>query len=267
MGPVPLESGAVHFQADSRAVIHQSHNIEKKASSTCTMKNNVATVANQKNASNATTSRRVSFRPFDSFVEMSFTCLKEMAIEERRRKRLTAEDNISSEKDMCPSILDELGESDDQKEKQQLPSPTLLTARQASLSNGEQIVRNQQLWYVFRSLIRHDSVVLPTTNLLTIEYLHKIVEHQFEVEAERIAQEEIIYNEIQRRYKKETGEDFGATISKTIPMPSVATAELNVSKNSPFQAAHNFFRPICKDSLWPGDTSRTSLKEEMLVLY
>jgi hypothetical protein len=143
-----------------------------------------------------------------------------MSVEERRRKWLTAEDKISPEKDMCPSILDELGESDDQNERQQVPSPTLLTARQAALSNGEQIVRDPQLWRVFRAMVRHNSVALPTTNLLTIEYLHKIVEHQFEVEAERIAQEEVMYNEIRRRYIYESADssnkmdkDFDATIS------------------------------------------------------
>ena len=143
-------------------------------------------VANQKNASSATTSRRVSFRPFDSFVEMSFTGLKDMTVEERRRKWLTAEDMISSEKDVFQSILDEVGESNDQNERQQLPSPTLLTARQAFLSNGEQIVRDPQLWCEFRAMLQHNSVALPlpTTNLLTIEYPHKIVEHQFELEAE-----------------------------------------------------------------------------------
>ena len=155
-----------------------------------------------------------------------------MSVEERRRKWLTAEDKISPEKDMCPSILDGLGESDDQNERQQVPSPTLLTARQAALSNGEQIVRDPQLWRVFRAMVRHNtcSVALPTTNLLTIEYLHKIVEHQFEVEAERIAQEEVMYNEIQRRYI-ELDEDADEIIAQGLDAGLVGRVARMVDRN------------------------------------
>ena len=99
------------------------------------------------------------------------------------------------------------------------PSPTMQrpqTARQAAVSNAERIVRDPKLWREFRAMIREErnSVALPTTNLLTVEYLHKFVERQFEVEAERSAQEDLIYREIQRRYESadgssKTDKDFG----------------------------------------------------------
>ena len=99
------------------------------------------------------------------------------------------------------------------------PSPTKQrpqTARQAAVSNAERIVRDPRLWHDFRAMIREErnSVALPTTNLLTIEYLHKFVERQFEVEAERSAQENLVYREIQRRYESadsssKTDKDFG----------------------------------------------------------
>lgn len=99
------------------------------------------------------------------------------------------------------------------------PSPTKQrpqTARQAAVSNAERIVRDPRLWHEFRAMIREErnSVALPTTNLLTIEYLHKFVERQFEVEAERSAQEDLVYREIQRRYESadsssKTDKDFG----------------------------------------------------------
>ncbi len=99
------------------------------------------------------------------------------------------------------------------------PSPTKQrpqTAREAAVSNAERIVRDPRLWREFRAMIREkrNSVALPTTNLLTVEYLHKFVERQFEVEAERNAQEDLIYREIQRRYESadgssKTDKDFG----------------------------------------------------------
>ena len=74
-------------------------------------------VANQKNTSSVTTSRRVSFKPV---VEMSLiTSVKDMTVEEKRRTWVTTEDKISSQQDLCLSILalrwlrcNELDESD-----------------------------------------------------------------------------------------------------------------------------------------------------------
>ena len=74
-------------------------------------------VANPKNTSSATTSRRVSFKPV---VEMSLiTSVKDMTVEEKRRTWFTTEDKISSQQDLCLSILalrwlrcNELDESD-----------------------------------------------------------------------------------------------------------------------------------------------------------
>lgn len=77
------------------------------------------------------------------------------------------------------------------------------TPHQAAMANAERIVHDPQLWKGFKAMIRErrNDVALPTTNLLAVEYLHKFVEHQFELEAERIAQEEAMYYEIQRRYE------------------------------------------------------------------
>jgi len=78
------------------------------------------------------------------------------------------------------------------------------TAQQAAMSHAERIVRDPALWQGFKAMIRErrNDVALPTTNLLAVEYLHQFVEHQFELEAERIAQEEAVYYyEIQRRYE------------------------------------------------------------------
>jgi len=74
-------------------------------------------VANQKNTSSVTTSRRVSFKPF---VEMSLiTSVKDMTVEEKRRTWISTEDKISSQQDLWISILalrwlrcNELDESD-----------------------------------------------------------------------------------------------------------------------------------------------------------
>ena len=77
------------------------------------------------------------------------------------------------------------------------------TPHQAAMANAERIVHDPQLWQGFKAMIRErrNDVALPTTNLLTVEYLHKFVERQFELEAERIAHEEAMYYEIQRRYE------------------------------------------------------------------
>ena len=77
------------------------------------------------------------------------------------------------------------------------------TPHQAAMANAERIVHDPQLWQGFKAMIRErrNDVALPTTNLLTVEYLHKFVEHQFELEAERMAHEEAMYDEIQRRYE------------------------------------------------------------------
>ena len=74
-------------------------------------------VANQKNTSSVTTSRRVSFKPF---VGMSLiTSVKDMTVEEKRRTWISTEDKISSQQDLWISILalrwlrcNELDESD-----------------------------------------------------------------------------------------------------------------------------------------------------------
>ena len=77
------------------------------------------------------------------------------------------------------------------------------TPHQAAMANAERIVHDPHFWQGFKAMIRErrNDVALPTTNLLTVEYLHKFVEHQFELEAERIAHEEAMYYEIQRRYE------------------------------------------------------------------
>lgn len=117
-------------------------------------------------------------------------------------------------------FLDDLNEQQARRRKLLYdPSPTKQrpqTARQAAVSNAERIVRDPRLWHEFRAMIREErnSVALPTTNLLTIEYLHKFVERQFEMEAKRSAQEDLIYREIQRRYESadsssKTDKDFG----------------------------------------------------------
>ena len=114
------------------------------------------------------------------------------------------------------------------------------TPHQAALANAERIVHDPQLWRSFKAMIRErrNDVALPTTNLLTVEYLHRFVEHQFEMEAERIAHEEAKYYEIQRRYEsadtysksdKEYGDDGRITFQKAAKWLTESFSQLSLN--------------------------------------
>ena len=114
------------------------------------------------------------------------------------------------------------------------------TPHQAAMANAERIVHDPQLWQSFKAMIRErrNDVALPTTNLLTVEYLHKFVEHQFEMEAERIAHEEAMYYEIQRRYEsadtysksdKEYGDDGRITFQKAAKWLTESFSQLSLN--------------------------------------
>mmetsp|Transcript_29587 Transcript_29587/g.65171 ORF Transcript_29587/g.65171 Transcript_29587/m.65171 type:complete len:219 (-) Transcript_29587:64-720(-) len=78
------------------------------------------------------------------------------------------------------------------------------TVVQVAQINAARIVSDPELWVWFKAMIRQHhrrdgsmhTCMLPTTNLLTMQYLHKCVEQQFELEAEQAAQrEEELYPE------------------------------------------------------------------------
>lgn len=110
------------------------------------------------------------------------------------------------------------------------------TALEVAQSNAAEIVTDPRLWRQFKATIRRhrigDGGAIPTTNLFALEYLHRFVEHEFELEAE--AEEEALYQELmQRQSLDKTGanQDKSASASALQKAANWLSDSLTISFN------------------------------------